>query len=599
MLNNHHVPIVLPFASGLLGVRLCFQNVVMAALGMHLLLLMVPSVHGCGDEVFYVRYEVESRTAFDPSYVRASIEEQYQNDFDNIPLEEAFKDTIKALPEYLQEPTGRQRMDRVWNPNTNKYKFTGSVGINPRGELARKLYGGLVLQAFIESGGLGLTGEPVGETVRSQSIGTESCPSNLPKCTSEEGRCTTVECECESSQILKLTRSASGKTCWRCLPECPSFDQSCGNYDCDCKSQPNRVYTKDVVPIFGGGECYNCQRVCTTITGRCTPVEDCTCPDGMIRKETTNDNGKCWYCTDKIKVNTKSEPTPSPVRLGPNPDDEEDEDDAICFPGSSLVTTLTANDDHPESLANTTAKKRVDEIKVGDLVLSTNENGQYTFAKVIYLPHLKNRKPANYYKLTCRTNTTTTHSDNDTEKSVVTGYGKNVDQLHHVMLTARHFVVVTQGTANTGEDGSLPPIGTNAVAASMIPSHQVQVGDLLFAVVLADAATDLQTVVASNPVHESCIVTSIEVIRNNEDGVYSLYTTNGKVVVNGILVSSYAQRDYQFFDYVAGQFSHDFVHAVVGTLHAATYACGLADNSFFRKFQESVLVPLVASLVWL
>ena len=201
-----------------------------------------------------------------------------------------------------------------------------------------------------------------------------------------------------------------------------------------------------------------------------------------------------------------------------------------CFHKSSSVR-----------LSDGTAR-RVDEIEVGDRVASVDDSGELSFVDVVYLPHLKNDEAATFLEVSCFT-------DGGTRASI--------------RVTEGHFLFVSRA--------AIPRSFADAVA---LPADRIVEGDWLW--IFADDGS-----------LERCSVANIE--SATDRGLYSAFTTNGRLIVNDIVASSYAENTNSGVI----NYNHGLAHFAT-LLHRVTYQMGITNSTCFRSFNDNILSPLLA-----
>lgn len=187
--------------------------------------------------------------------------------------------------------------------------------------------------------------------------------------------------------------------------------------------------------------------------------------------------------------------------------------------------------------------QRIDQVQVGEKVASVSDDGELAFVDVVYVPHLKNNLASPFLQIECQ------RDDND-------------DQRSKLMVTPDHFVF--KSTTESAFE-----------AFSSSRADEVEVGDWLWE--LSPSASGPCQVVATKEIPEGI-----------ENGVYTLFTENGQLVVDNILASSYAGTSSQYYDHAAahmGTVVHRFVH----------YIMGQSSSRWFRYLNDHVLEPLVAA----
>lgn len=220
------------------------------------------------------------------------------------------------------------------------------------------------------------------------------------------------------------------------------------------------------------------------------------------------------------------------LRSGPGPQR------AACFHGSSLVR-----------LADGTTQ-RIDQVSTGDLVASVNDHGEATIAEVVYVPHLTNDISVPFLQLSCRE--------------------LDEGQLSTMLVTSEHFVFRSKSTIGFAQ----------AVA---VPANEVVPGDWLWRMTSSDSHDGTHT--GPGP----CQVIEDAATLRGLEGVYTLFTDNGKFVVDGLVVSSYAGSESRYYGHTVAHeamFLHRFVHRL-----------GHSSRAWFRYLNEYLLEPLVSSAV--
>lgn len=199
----------------------------------------------------------------------------------------------------------------------------------------------------------------------------------------------------------------------------------------------------------------------------------------------------------------------------------------VCFHASSQV-----------QLSNGSFK-RMEHLSVGDKIASVDEKGHLTSVDVVYLPHLQNNREATFLKITCM-------PSNRKETSI--------------QVTSRHFLFAS---------GSDSEAFVDSVA---LPASQVREHHWLW---VLDIAQNIM---------KPCSITGIKEIQDK--GIYSAYTTNGRLLVDGVAASSYASRPAGVID-----FSHDAAHYGM-FLYRFAYQISASNSHWFRTLVDSILVPM-------
>jgi len=199
-----------------------------------------------------------------------------------------------------------------------------------------------------------------------------------------------------------------------------------------------------------------------------------------------------------------------------------------CFHGSTQLQLLDGS------------TKRIDEVQVGDRVASVNEEGNLDYVDIVYLPHLENKDIATFIEIAC-----------ETEDGMQTS----------IKLTEDHFLYTRGMSTDTFS------------SAAVVIAADVEEGDEIW-------------FLGESVVAEVCLVTST--YTHVANGVYSAFSSNGRLVANGIVASSYAGRTTGLVDY-----SHNMAHW--GTLaHRVVYHLRGTSSDWFRYLNDNILAPLFA-----
>jgi len=194
-----------------------------------------------------------------------------------------------------------------------------------------------------------------------------------------------------------------------------------------------------------------------------------------------------------------------------------------CFPGNARVLTS------PHGQVN-----QIKHVRVGDHVVSVDQGGESKTVEVVYLPHLSNHGDHEFLEIRC-----------DTEET---------DEEKTIQLTPNHFIFEM---SRDDEDHK------NKFVAVM--AQEVEIGSQL-----AAWNHSLEFV-------EPCWVSEITPVILSS-GVYTAFTSSGTLVVNDLIVSSYANLRH---------YGHDSAHSVAA-VHRAMYKAGEADATWFRRINDKI-----------
>ena len=214
-----------------------------------------------------------------------------------------------------------------------------------------------------------------------------------------------------------------------------------------------------------------------------------------------------------------------------------------CFPGSSLL-----------HIEDSEEMKRIDDVSVGDSVASVDEDGNLEYSPIVYIPHLKNEESSDFVEITCERISTVQEED------VTKVGGPSIV----IRATDKHILF----TSEKKDSASF-------CDAKTIPAGKVKVGLWMHAIPADVLMHSEEKVISAN----ACLVTEVKKVVEDDSGIYTVFTKNGRVLVNGIAASSYVGDEW-----ILGE-DHKGAHSLTW-MHRMMYELGMAESKFFRYFND-------------
>jgi len=244
----------------------------------------------------------------------------------------------------------------------------------------------------------------------------------------------------------------------------------------------------------------------------------CTLDVTVVDSNNNVDGSVYWYSQYTLDFSGGgTPPTAAPPAPTPQP--------AVCFSGETLVTVQNSDiAENKRANSPTTTTKRMDQLKIGDLVLTGGTAGgddESHYSKVYSFGHYDPNVQTEYLQIMF------------TNSKAVP-----------LEITANH-LMYRYAEDNTHE---------------IVPASKIRVGDKLVS---------------------SATATVHEIRKVTRRGAYSPLTTKGNIVVSGVLTSNYVSREWLNANWVSGPMLHFLQHgaavpyrfycAVVGGCDGETY----------------------------